>query len=558
MSGLNSKDCIQISMNKQDKSKQELLEEISSLRQQVNKLQEQLHLQSQQSEKDIEQRLAATINNIPLAILNLDRFGYITAANPAFLKTFNTTAADIINKVNVKHFHPFQGTELSLKISQMIDQKVGFDIEAPFPLNKEKDTFFKCRGTVVSSKMRDALSFILIIGDVSKRKMTEYELIKALEKAEESDKLKTAFLTSMSHEIRTPMNHIIGFVDFLRDPALPQEEREEYSQIVFESGQVLLRLIDDIIDIAKIEAGQMRLHKTNFVLNEMMQNLFKSYNQLRTKKGKQHISFQLKTPPHISNLTVNTDAVRLQQILSNLLDNAFKFTESGAVEIGYEVFEDQLQFFVKDTGVGISSDQHEHIFKRFRQLDYSSTKKYGGTGLGLSILKGLIDLLDGSVTLNSTPGKGSEFRFTLPAAIVQIEHKQTPLIDEKKHTYHWPGKQVLIVEDERTNYNLLMIMLRPSLVKILWAMDGDEAISMVKEGNHNIDLILMDIRLPRTNGYEATEAIKKLRPDIPIIAQTAYAMDIEIQLAEKAGCDGYITKPIDRHQLLETMYSFLK
>jgi len=302
----------------------------------------------------------------------------------------------------------------------------------------------------------------------------------------------------------------------------------------------------------------MRLHKTNFVLNEMMQNLFKSYNQLRTKKGKQHIRFQLKTPTHISNLTVNTDAVRLQQILSNLLDNAFKFTDSGAVEIGYEVYEDQLQFFVKDTGVGISSDQHEHIFKRFRQLDYSSTKKYGGTGLGLSILKGLIDLLDGSVTLNSTPGKGSEFRFTLPAAIVQIEHKQTPLIDEKKHTYHWPDKQVLIVEDERTNYNLLMIMLRPSLVKILWAMDGDEAISMVKEGNHNIDLILMDIRLPRTNGYEATEAIKKLRPDIPIIAQTAYAMDIEIQLAEKAGCDGYITKPIDRHQLLETMYSFLK
>jgi len=444
-------------MEKSDETKQALLAEISTLKHTIVKLQEQLHLQNQQSEKDIEHRLAVTINNIPLAILNLDRFGYITAANPAFLKTFNTTAADVINKMNVKRFPPFQGTELSFKINQMIDHKTGFDIEAPFPLNKEKDTFFKCRGTVVSSKMSDALSFIIIIGDVSKRKMTEYELIKALEKAEESDKLKTAFLTSMSHEIRTPMNHIIGFVDFLRDPELPAQEREEYSQIVFDSGQVLLRLIDDIIDIAKIEAGQMRLHKTNFVLNELMHNLYRSYDQLRTKKGKQNLQFKLTTPQDISNITVNTDAVRLQQILGNLLDNAFKFTESGSIEMGYEISNDQLQFFVKDTGVGISPDKHELIFKRFRQLDYSSTKKYGGTGLGLSIIKGLIDLLEGSLMLDSTRNVGSTFRFTLPAAIVQIEHKAFHAGDDQKHTYHWPGKQILIVEDERTNFNLLMI-----------------------------------------------------------------------------------------------------
>jgi PAS domain S-box-containing protein len=544
-------------MEDNSKTKQALLAEISSLKQQVSKLQEQLHLQNQQSEKDIEHRLAVTINNIPLAILNLDRYGYITAANPAFLKTFDTTAADIINKMNVKNFKPFLGTELSRKISQMIDQKVGFDIEAPFTLNKDKDAYFKCRGTVVSSKMSDALSFILIIGDVSKRKMTEYELIKALEKAEESDKLKTAFLTSMSHEIRTPMNHIIGFVDFLRDPDLPQDEREEYSQIVFDSGQVLLRLIDDIIDIAKIESGQMRLHKTNFVLNEMMHNLYRSYDQLRTKKGKQDLDFKLNTPAHISNLTVNTDAVRLQQIFSNLLDNAFKFTETGTIEMGYEIVDRQLHFFVKDTGVGISKDKHELIFKRFRQLDYSSTKKYGGTGLGLSIIKGLIDLLEGKVSLKSEPGSGSEFRFTIPAAIVQIESKPSISITEQKHSYHWPDKQILIVEDEKMNYNLLLVMLRPTRVKVLWAMDGDEAINIIREGKEKIDLILMDIRLPRTNGYVATETIKKLRPELPVIAQTAYAMDIEIQKAQEAGCDAYITKPIDRHQLLETIYSFL-
>ncbi len=167
--------------------------------------------------------MAVTINNIPLAILNLDRYGYITAANPAFLKTFDTNAADIINKLNIKDFKPFQGTELSSKIEVMIDEKVPFDIESPFLLNKDKDIFFRCRGTLIASQGRDAHSFLLIIGDVSKRKMKEHELIKALEKAEESDKLKTAFLTSMSHEIRTPMNHIIGFVDFLRDPDLIQK-----------------------------------------------------------------------------------------------------------------------------------------------------------------------------------------------------------------------------------------------------------------------------------------------------------------------------------------------
>jgi signal transduction histidine kinase/CheY-like chemotaxis protein len=537
----------------EDKTKQVLLDENKKLKHTISELQEQMREQSQQSEKDIEHRLAVTINTIPLAILNLDRYGYITAANPAFLKTFDTNAADIINKMNVKNFPPFQGTELNDKITTMIDDKIAFDIESPFPLNKDKDTFFRCRGTLVSSRLSDAISYILIIGDVSKRKMTEYELIKALEKAEESDKLKTAFLTSMSHEIRTPMNHIIGFVDFLRDPELLQEEREKYSQIVFDSGQVLLRLIDDIIDIAKIEAGQMRLHKTNFVLDELLGNTYKSFLQLKPKRGKDHLDFALKKPPHIYNLVVNTDAVRFQQIISNLLDNAFKFTEIGQIEFGYEIDGQDLVMFVKDTGVGIDKSQHELIFKRFRQLDYSSTKKYGGTGLGLSIIKGLIDLLEGHISIESATGQGTTFRFTIPSAVVQIEQeKNSPRAIVPKR-YDWSDKTFLIVEDERTNYNLLMIMLRPSKVNLLWVKDGQEAIDYMRENSHEVDLVLMDIRLPRVNGYDATMAIKQMNKAIPVVAQTAYAMDVEVQKALQAGCDAYITKPIDRNQLLETI-----
>lgn len=545
-------------MKQKDISKQVLLDENKQLKETIARLHLQLQQQSQQSEKDIEHRLAVTISNIPLAILNLDRFGYITAANPAFLKTFDTTAADIINKLNIKDFQPFQGTELSGKIATMIDEKMPFDIESPFPLQKDKDVYFRCRGTLVSSRESETHSFILIIGDVSKRKMKEYELIKALEKAEESDKLKTAFLSSMSHEIRTPMNHIIGFVDFLRDPELSQEEREEYSQIVFDSGQVLLRLIDDIIDIAKIESGQMRLHKTNFMLNDLMNQIFVSYQQLKNRLEKDKIEFVLNKPLAIYSLTVNADAVRLQQIINNLLDNALKFTDKGRVELGYEIEQHDLIVYVKDTGVGIESSQHDLIFKRFRQLDYSSTKKYGGTGLGLSIIKGLIDLLEGEIRLDSAPGKGSEFRFRIPSAVVHVEQEvATPKVLSPQQ-YNWSDKTFLIVEDERTNYNLLMIMLRPSKVKLIWVIDGQEAIDYVKQNPESIDLILMDIRLPNVNGYEATMAIKKINKNIPVIAQTAYAMDVEVQRAMQSGCDAYITKPIDRGQLLETIYRFIE
>lgn len=531
-------------------TRQSLLDEIEKLKHTVEHLSNKLHQLSQNSEKDIEQRLAITINNIPLAIINTDRHGYITAANPAFLKVFDMQASDLIDKQNIKFFEPFQNTELQLKIVELIDDKLPFDIELPFP-TKGKDTFFRCRGLTISSKMSDGLSFILIIGDVSKRKLTEHELIKALGKAEESDKLKTAFLASMSHEIRTPMNHIIGFTEFLKEPELPENEREEYSQIVYESSHVLLRLIEDIIDIAKIESGQMNINKSVFSVNELVASAFRSFNELRNKQNKSHIRFLIKTPENTGTLYIKTDAMRLQQILSNILDNAFKFTENGSVEIGFSASENNVKFYVKDTGPGIDPDMHELIFKRFRQLDYSSTKKYGGTGLGLSIVKGLLDLLEGEIHLESESGKGTTFRFTIPGLIVQADRLRINTEAVADKPINWSAYTFLVVEDERTNYNLLMIMLRPTKVKLIWAKDGHEAIELMQAHKDIIDLVLMDIRLPILNGYDATRMIKKINPAVPVIAQTAYAMDVEVGKAMEAGCNDYITKPIDRYLLLD-------
>jgi signal transduction histidine kinase len=539
-----------------NKSNAELQAEIDRLNTLIDELEDQLKNHYQRSERDLEYRLATTLNHIPLAILNLDRSGLVTAANPAFLKTFDLDAESIINKQNIKDFSPFQHTEILEHVMNLVDNQTEFDVEVNIPLTKDNDKFFRCRGLKVLSHLSDSLNYIIIIGDVSRRKLTEHELLIAKEKAEESDKLKTAFLTSMSHEIRTPMNHIIGFLDFLKDPDLPASEREEYSQIIHDSGQVLLRLIDDIIDIAKIESGQLQINHSVFSLHDLMTSIWKTYNDFRIRKNKHHIDFRL-NPNQAKGITVRADAVRLQQILGNLLDNAFKFTDKGYIELGYEIDNQQtLTFFVKDTGPGIDPSKHDLIFVRFRQLDYSSTKRHGGTGLGLAIIKGLIELMGGQIWLDSEIGQGSIFRFTLPGVVIKTE-----VINENKPVsanmvYDWSAKTFLIVEDERTNFSLLTIMLRVTKVRILWAQDGEEAIEYVKK-NPQIDLVLMDIRLPRMDGYQATSSIKQIDKNIPVIAQTAYAMDIEISKAMQAGCDDYITKPIEKTQLLDKIAKLL-
>jgi PAS domain S-box-containing protein len=530
--------------------------EVEQLQMVIDQLETQLASFYQRSRRDMEIRLATTINHIPLAIINLDQSGLIISANPGFLKLFGLQAEEIVNQVNIKAFEALMKTELGQKLVQLVDTQTEFDIETNLNLKKDSEGFFRCRGIKVSGELSDSYNFILIIGDISKRKLTEHELVIAKEKAEESDKLKTAFLTSMSHEIRTPMNHIIGFLDFLKDPELPITEREEYVQIIHESSQVLLRLIDDIIDIAKIESGQLMINPSVFALHDLMFSIWKTYNDIRIKRNRHEVDFRLQ-PLTSKGIIIRSDAIRLQQILSNLLDNAFKFTETGHIELGYETDEsDNLTLYVRDTGPGIDPSKHELIFVRFRQLDYSTTKKHGGTGLGLAITKGLVELLGGTIGLESRPGAGSLFQIRLPGVIVKKLVNAIPASGQDYHAFDWTGKTFMIVEDERTNFSLLTIMLRSTKAKIIWARDGEEAVELVKNRT-DIDLVLMDIRLPGMDGYQTTKIIKQTRPSLPVLAQTAYAMDVEINLAREAGCDDYITKPIEKKLLLQKISMFL-
>jgi signal transduction histidine kinase len=259
--------------------------------------------------------------------------------------------------------------------------------------------------------------------DISERKIMEDELIAAKNKAEESDKLKSAFLANMSHEIRTPMNAILGFSQLLDEPGLTEGDRSHYISLIQNSGNDLMSLIDDIIDISKIEAGQMKVVKSRYLVNQVLQDLYIGFNEfIKTEKQKKNLTLKYLPPKNAERFLINSDVDRFKQVLRNLLNNALKFTDKGSISFGFKPVkvqgQDMFEFFVSDTGIGIPKDKLDFIFESFTQVNDSDTKVYGGTGLGLSISKKIVEILGGTIHVESTLGKGSDFIFTIPAELM--------------------------------------------------------------------------------------------------------------------------------------------
>jgi signal transduction histidine kinase/ActR/RegA family two-component response regulator len=374
------------------------------------------------------------------------------------------------------------------------------------------------------------------------------------EKAERSDKLKSAFLANMSHEIRTPMNSILGFSQLL-ETDITEEERKEYIKIINDSGIYLLQLIEDIIDISKIEAGQLEIFPKRFPIKELFDEMKAIFMQQLIKQGKENILIEYDLPD--KDLLITTDKVRLKQILTNLLSNAVKFTEKGSITFGCKVEKGTIRFFVKDTGTGIDPLFHKEIFERFMKVESRSPDKiYRGTGIGLSISKNLVTLLQGTIWVESVPGSGSTFYFTLPYKYEKLEGKQGYLPYEEAKGMRWEGKTILIAEDENTNYYFLRELLKRTGVNILHAENGEEAVRLTKE-QPGISLVLMDLKMPVMDGFDATRLIKMYNRRIPIIAQTAYAMEGDEEKSRRAGCDEYIAKPIRKENLLSLMAKYL-
>ncbi|MBN1651525.1 MAG: response regulator [Bacteroidales bacterium] len=388
---------------------------------------------------------------------------------------------------------------------------------------------------------------------------TNTELIIAKEAAEESERLKSVFLATMSHELRTPLNAIIGFSEFIISDEFDSSENEMHAQIINKSGLDLLNMVENLLDITLIDSGQIILKKNDFLLVEFLADINYIIRQERVNLEKEAIKISFDAINISSDFYVHTDKNKLKQILINLLKNALKFTEQGEIKFWCEEItigaKQMLKFWVSDTGIGIPKSKQKFIFDVFRQADDSKARKHEGIGIGLSVVKKLVDLFGGEVGMDAEEGKGSVFYFTIDnykSEIKSSEPQKNDLLESMLGRYN----KILVVEDDSPSYNLLEILINRWGFEVAWAKNGKMALDMMAE-NQNFDLILMDLKMPVLNGFEATKQIKSLYPNCIIIAQTAYAIAPDREKALLAGCDGFIAKPISAEKLKAVIEQFV-
>lgn len=511
--------------------------------------------------KETQEQFINLVENISDGILVIDEDGLIKYLNHSCEKIFSKPKAKLLNQsfgfpISIHDYTEItiHGGDGVIKTAEMHSSEVIWEDKLCYLAALRDITERK----LIEQQLLQKSEIIETQNEELKQINKEYKLIndelfKSKIKAEESDKLKSAFLANMSHEIRTPMNGIVGFADLLNNPGLRDRKRKEYTSIIIERSNHLLNIVNDILDISKIEAGLVTVKNESVSINKLMGELWTYYsNNEKLKK----IRLEKKCGLDGLNVNIYADKTKITQVLNNLLNNAIKFTNQGNIAFGYELKENMLEFFVQDTGIGIPDDHIEKIFERFRQVDLELTKNYGGTGLGLSISKELVRIMGGKIWIESELGVGTKVLFDIPYIRLDNEAGLTSEHYKAFNERNIKGKSVLIVDDDAVNLHYLREIMSELKLNIFEAKNGLDAVVKFKK-NKCISLILMDIKMPVMNGIEATKLIKSNSQNIKVVMQTAYAMNAEKEMALKEGCDDYISKPLNKEKVIEVIKRYL-
>lgn len=502
-----------------------------------------------------ERRFRVMFELSPAGMILIDEKGTVKEVNSSFCEMLGYARNEILGN-NIRLFAaPYNNGDIEKNISVILSGKTMV----------HEVTNIKKDGTSIIIILYETLiilpdgsaGILSVANDITDRMKVQRELIQAKDKAEESDRLKSVFLTNMSHELRTPLNAIIGFSGLIAE-AGPDENTIFYSKTILKSGQHLLSLVEDIFNATMIETGQIKINYEKVNVDSLLKEVGDIIHGERLSENKTDVELMLNSDGMDNDKFLLTDSRKLKQVLLNILRNALKFTDAGSIEFGSDKITDNgkkcFLFYIRDTGMGIDKKYHEEIFSNFRQIDDTHTRKFGGMGIGLSLAKKTVEILGGRIWVESELSKGSVFYFTIPGVISKdqlAEHIST------KMTKNYEGKTILIAEDEQSNFDFLKILLNRMNIRVLWARDGREAVR-ITETEQSINLILMDIKMPLLNGYEATRLIKKAHPELPVVAQTAYATISDKMEADKAGCDNYLSKPIRINQLIEMLELYLE
>jgi PAS domain S-box-containing protein len=504
---------------------------------------------SKTAEKELNKEcnfLKNIVENMNDAFISLDKKGRYTFVNSKASEIIGIKSTEIIGKIIWEVFPDTVGQPFQFNFEKVINEKVFIQTEEYYP---PMDKWFQ--NSMYPTENGVAMFFV----DTTGRKNMELELVSAKEKAEESDRLKSAFLANMSHEFRTPMNGILGFSSLLSEPEVGKEEQQEYIKLIQISGVRMLNLISEIIDISKIESGMMEVNLVEVNINEKVDYVF-DLLKLDAEEKSIQLSYNSK---QFSDLYIVTDPEKLYAILTNLVKNAIKYTNKGSIEFGYTVKNEAVEFFVKDTGIGIPMERQSSVFERFIQVDMTNIQARQGAGLGLAIAKAFVQILSGEIWLESQEGIGSTFYFSLPLNTMNNEGQSQIRTVQKREKLNVPQLKaklkILIADDDIISRKLILKSVNEFGKEIIEATTGREVVEIFKE-NPDVDLILIDVQMPEMNGYEATKEIRRLNKDVIIIIQSAFGLNGDREKALLAGSNDYITKPIDKNELVHMLSKY--